>query len=272
MRQFGNDFEKREGGYIMMTWNHFLPFAIVASALWTVGTIAALLHKAGRSSVCLWATAAGLVVYSAFIAGLWMSLGRPPLRTLGETRLWYSFFMVISCMAVYARWHYRWLPLTSQFVAMVFIVINIACPDIHDRSLMPALQSAWFIPHVTIYMFSYSIFGCAFLLAVAGLTMKTNRYLATCDSLVRIGIAFLTLGMLSGCLWAKQAWGSYWSWDPKETWAATTWAVYLGYVHHRLRSSSLITLWWLIAGFLLLQMCWYGVNFLPTASQSMHSY
>ena len=67
--------------------------------------------------------------------------------------------MIVSGLAVYIRWHYRWLPGTSAIVAIVFILINIAKPEIHDQSLMPALQSAWFIPHVTVYMFSYSIFG-----------------------------------------------------------------------------------------------------------------
>ena len=256
----------------MITWGLFLPFAIVAALFWLMGTVAALRQKEGVSRFCVFSMAAGTVVYSAFIAGLWYGLGRPPLRTLGETRLWYSLFMIVSCLMVYIRWHYRWIPLSSTIVALVFVTINIVRPDIHDQSLMPALQSAWFIPHVTVYMFSYSIFGFAFLLAIAGLWQRSERYLSTCDSRARIGIAFLTFGMLSGCIWAKQAWGDFWTWDPKETWAAATWAVYLGYIHHRLRPRSHRAYWWLIIGFLLLQMCWYGVNFLPSASWSMHSY
>ena len=141
---------------------------------------------------------------------------------------------------------------------------------------MPALQSAWFVPHVTVYMFSYSLFGCAFMLAVAGLWRKSGSYLVTTDSLVKIGMAFLTFGMLSGCIWAKQAWGNYWTWDPKETWAAATWCAYLVYVHRRLqggrREHDAVAYVWLIVGFVLLQMCWYGVNLLPWASQSLHSY
>ena len=125
-------------------------------------------------------------------------------------------------------------------------------------------------------MFSYSLFGCAFLLALAGLHRHTDSYLHSADRLVAIGMTFLTLGMLSGCIWAKQAWGSYWSWDPKETWAAATWCAYLVYVHRRLirRDSQGYkgSYVWLIVGFALLQMCWYGVDLLPTASESMHSY
>ncbi|MGN1263169.1 MAG: cytochrome c biogenesis protein [Prevotella sp.] len=260
----------------MITWNSFPVFASASAALWAIGTTAALRKADGRSSTCVWATAAGILVYAAFVIGLWIGLERPPLRTLGETRLWYSLFMIVSGWLVYIRWHYRWLPLFSLIVAAVFIVINVVKPELHDQSLMPALQSAWFVPHVTVYMFSYSLFGCAFLLSLAGLCRHTGRYLDTTDTLVKIGLAFLTFGMLSGCIWAKQAWGDYWSWDPKETWAAATWCAYLVYVHLRLRPSAETAgrapYVWLIVGFLLLQMCWYGVNFLPSAADSMHSY
>ncbi len=88
---------------------------------------------------------------------------------------------------------------------------------------MPALQSPWFVPHVTVYMFSYSVLGCAFIMACAGLAKHRADYLEATDKLVYTGLAFLTVGMLTGAIWAKAAWGHYWSWDPKETWAAVTW-------------------------------------------------
>ena len=258
----------------MISWNIYPPFALCAFLLWLTGALLAVWKSSERHKASLGFTAAGIAVYAGFIAGLWISLGRPPLRTLGETRLWYSLFMVVSGWLVYMRWHYRWIQLFSLLVATVFMIINIVRPEIHDHSLMPALQSLWFVPHVTVYMFSYSLFGCAFLLAVAGWWKHTPAFLASTDRLVMIGMAFLTFGMLSGCIWAKQAWGSYWSWDPKETWAAATWCAYLVYIHRRLRKTAgyTATYSWLIIGFLLLQMCWYGVNFLPSASASMHSY
>ena len=266
----------------MITWDVFLPFAAISVILWTAGVATTFCKAKGCSKVALWCTAIGIVVYTIFIGGLWLSLSRPPLRTLGETRLWYSLFMVVSGWIVYLRWQYRWIQLFSLVVATVFICINIFKPDIHDQSLMLALQSAWFIPHVTVYIFSYSVFGCAFLLAVGGLWKNTGKYLCSTDQLVKIGIAFLTFGMLSGCIWAKQAWGSYWTWDPKETWAAATWCAYLVYIHRRTCISATesqakyrdtrICYVWLVIGFLLLQMCWYGVNLLPSAGSSMHSY
>lgn len=169
-----------------------------------------------------------------FIAGLWEYLQRPPLRTMGETRLWYSFFMGIAGLLTYIRWKYRWILSFSTLLSTVFVVINLLKPEIHDQSLMPALQSVWFIPHVTVYMFSYSVLGCAFIIAVTGLFCHKEEYLQTADNLVYAGVAFLSIGMLLGSLWAKEAWGNYWSWDPKETWAVITWMGYLIYIHLRL--------------------------------------
>ena len=95
------------------------------------------------------------------------------------------------------------------------------------------------------------------------------------DNLVYVGLAFLTVGMLFGALWAKEAWGHYWSWDPKETWAAITWLAYLVYVHYRNlpHHRERLALWMLIVSFILLQMCWWGINYLPSAQgSSVHTY
>ena len=96
-----------------------------------------------------------------------------------------------------------------------------------------------------------------------------------CDNLTYVGLAFMTLGMLTGAIWAKEAWGHYWAWDPKETWAAATWFAYLVYIHFRLgkplkaRPELII----LLVSFVLLQMCWYGINYLPAAQGvSVHTY
>lgn len=261
---------------MMITWNLFQPFALASLACWLCGALLALRPAGGSRRISLGLMGLGFLLYATFVAGLWMALQRPPLRTMGETRLWYSLFMMLSGLLVYLRWRYRWMPLFAWVVAAVFIIINLVRPELHDQSLMPALQSGWFVPHVTVYIFSYSLFGCAALLAVAGLVRRTSSYLASTDRLVTIGMAFLTFGMLSGCIWAKQAWGDYWSWDPKETWAAATWCAYLVYIHRRLRKGESLSLGltygWLLIGFLLLQMCWYGADLLPWASAGMHSY
>jgi len=102
----------------------------------------------------------------------------------------------------------------------------------------------------------------------------TRQSLGLADNLVYIGFAFLTLGLLFGALWAKEAWGHYWTWDPKETWAFITWIIYLLYLHFRypqkLTANQLF--WTLLIAFLVLLMCWFGVNYLPSAANSIHTY
>ncbi len=258
---------------MQVNWDNFYWFASIAVCLWLAGAVFAFCSS-GRNKMAVWLTVGGTLVFGLFITGLWIYLERPPLRTMGETRLWYSFFMVLAGLLTYLRWKYRWILGFSALLATVFVLINLLKPEIHDQTLMPALQSVWFIPHVTVYMFSYSLLGCSFILAIAGLFGKGDEYMKAADSLVYQGVAFLTIGMLLGALWAKEAWGNYWNWDPKETWAAITWGCYLLYIHLRLsgRVHKKILFVLLIFSFLSLQMCWYGINYLPSAQESIHLY
>ena len=268
----------------MAVWDIFIWFGISAMLLSAGGagvsllandhwSLSSLRYRRLRTAAIGLASAA-LLIMIAFAVLLWISLGRPPLRTMGETRLWYSLFALLAGLFTYVRWRYRWILSFSTVLASVFIMINILRPEIHDQTLMPALQSPWFIPHVMVYMFSYSFMGCAFLLAVYGLFSHKAKVMQAADTLIYIGMAFLTFGMLSGSLWAKDAWGHYWNWDPKETWALATWLSYMLYIHKRLTGTgsrrSLCLL--LIFSFLCLQMCWWGVNFLPAAQDSIHVY
>ena len=122
-------------------------------------------------------------------------------------------------------------------------------------------------PAVNIIM---SFFATALYLLFFKKGQPTDEEMEITDNLVYVGLAFMTIGMLFGALWAKEAWGHYWSWDPKETWAAITWFAYLAYIHYRLmpRHRQRLSLWMLIVAFILLQMCWWGINYLPSAQGS----
>lgn len=255
----------------MMGWEVFIYFASATIAASVSASVMSLMNWR-RAAVASSVTASMLLL--GFIGLLWISLGRPPLRTMGETRLWYSFFAGISGLLTYLRWRYKWILSFSTVLSIVFILLNLLKPEIHDQTLMPALQSPWFIPHVTVYMFSYSLLGCAFLIGVVRLFKDSDELLGAADTLVYIGVAFLTFGMLSGSIWAKAAWGHFWNWDPKETWALITWLVYLMYIHLRLyrRGSVKLLCILLIFAFACLQMCWWGINFLPSAAESVHVY
>lgn len=258
-----------------MTWDLFAYFALSSVLCWAVS---AFFAWKGQGSKVYAFSFAGLAIYFAFILGMWISLERPPLRTMGETRMWYSFFLALAGIIVYSRWHYKWILSFSTLMSFVFICINLAKPEIHSKSLMPALQSPWFAPHVIVYMFAYGLLGAATLVAAYMLIKKRgdmHKELNIMDNMVYVGLAFLSFGMLFGALWAKEAWGHYWAWDPKETWAAITWLCYLLYLHYRRicpgqwKDACLI----LLLAFVFLQMCWWGINYLPSArGLSVHTY
>ena len=261
-----------------MEWNHLIYFALPAVFCWGMGAMAA--YRPGKSlQVVLW-TVAGLAIFMAFIVGMWVSLERPPLRTMGETRLWYSFFLPVAGIITYIRWRYKWILSFSTVMSLVFICINLFKPEIHNKTLMPALQSPWFAPHVIVYMFAYAMLGAGAVVAVYLLVRSRKRAIELgvmnlCDNLVYVGTAFLTIGMLFGALWAKEAWGHYWSWDPKETWAVATWLGNLLYIHFRFQKNKQYrsALGILVFAFILLQVCWFGVNYLPSAQgNSVHVY
>lgn len=221
---------------------------------------------------------AGIVLSAVFIAGMWIGQWRPPLRTMGETRLWYSFFLAAAGYAAYRRHRYPWLLTFTAAMAAVFTVINLLKPGIHYAGLMPALQSVWFVPHVVVYMLSYALFAAATIgaciqLRKISLGRADAELYSFIDNMVYVGFGLLTLGMLMGMVWAKDAWGHYWTWDPKETWALATALAYLVYIHMRRRHDApRFTLWMLPLAFALLMITWLGVNYLPAAQGSIHIY
>lgn len=259
----------------MISWDNFMWFAIPTLMCWGSAFLILLLSKRlvlGQILALL-----GLAIFGVFIGLLWVNLERPPMRTMGETRLWYSFFLVLVGYITYLKWKYNWVLSYSLLVAMVFIFINILKPEIHSKNLMPALQSSWFVPHVTAYILSYSILGAATIVGIKQLFKfsenEDEKLIDFTDNLVYIGFGLLMLAMLMGAVWAKAAWGHYWSWDPKETWAFITAATYLFYIHIRWNNKyRKIALWVLSLAFIFLMITWKGVNYLPSAKNSVHVY
>lgn len=219
----------------------------------------------------------GLIIF--YTISLWIHLERPPLRTTGETRLWYSIFVVLISLVIYRTWKYKVLLAGGLFFGVLFMVINHANTEALNKTLAPALQSNWFIPHVIVYMLSYSILGMSWFVAVSGLIPKIKtkwheKEFLIADNLVYIGFGFLTLGLVFGAFWAKEAWGHYWTWDPKETWAMITWLTYLLYIHYRLqhKKDTRKALWILVIAFVLLIICWFGINYMAVGANSIHTY
>ena len=157
--------------------------------------------------------------------------------------------------------------------------------------LVPALQSNWLMMHVTVMILSYaalilgSLLSIGFLIITGGKELNETSFnngsnqsqnlSMTLDNLsyriLGIGFPLLTIGILSGAVWANEAWGSYWSWDPKETWAFLTWLVFAIYLHTRLtkgwqgKKPALIA----SVGFITVWICYLGVNLI---GEGLHSY
>jgi cytochrome c-type biogenesis protein CcsB len=162
------------------------------------------------------------------------------------------------------------------------------------NALVPALQSNWLVMHVTIMIISYgalmigSLFSIAFLVLTEFFKKELeysniyNQPVVSISSLIvdldnlsyrllSFGFPLLTIGILSGSVWANETWGSFWSWDPKETWALITWLIYSIYLHSRIingwtgKKPALIA----TLGFLVVWICYLGVNIF---GKGLHSY
>lgn len=263
----------------MITWDQMIYFSLPTILLLLVG--AWFSYREKRVGAILF-TLLGLALFATYIGLMWASLERPPMRTMGETRLWYSFFAILAGLLVYLRWRYRWILGFSTVLSTVFILINLLKPEIHNKTMMPALESIYFVPHVVSYMFSYAMLGVGLLIAIYVAIKQSElprekvlKLMSGSDNMVYIGLSFLMIGLLLGAIWAKEAWGHYWSWDPKETWAAITMLAYLIYIHYRLQKPLHVkrAIIFLVLAFLCLQICWYGVNYLPSAKGiSIHTY
>jgi cytochrome c-type biogenesis protein CcsB len=166
--------------------------------------------------------------------------------------------------------------------------------------LVPALQSNWLMMHVTVMILSYaalllgSLLSMSFLIVTASKSSEAttdfsgettngtehslrslNPLAFTLDNLsyriLGLGFPLLTIGILSGAVWANEAWGSYWSWDPKETWALLTWLIFAIYLHMRLskgwegKNPAILA----SLGFVIIWICYLGVNLL---GEGLHSY
>jgi cytochrome c-type biogenesis protein CcsB len=161
-------------------------------------------------------------------------------------------------------------------------------PNISSKimPLIPALKSNWLITHVITCFLGYAAFGLSFGFSLMYL-FKGNESGNDSNSFVRlipdggildelnyqmvvIGFLMLTLGIITGSVWAHSAWGSYWSWDPKETWSLITWLVYAAVIHSRLvrgwKGRKIVIL--CIVGFACVLFTYFGVNYLA----GLHSY
>ena len=234
-----------------------------------------------------WLITAGFVLHAAFTLLRYIQDGHTPITNLHESL---SFFS-LSVVGVFIFFERRFkIFILGSFVtplALILLLLSTLFP-MGITPLNPALQSKWLAVHTVVAFVGYASFAVAFGAAVmyliqerflkrkklGGLFQRLPSLNALDDINYRcltLGFPLLTVAIISGAIWAETAWGTYWSWDPKETWSLITWFVYAALLHGRLttgwrgRKAAILA----IAGFLVLLFTFLGVNLLLSG---LHSY
>ena len=255
----------------MMNWNDYPWFAVPALIGWGASIGLALARKARPAAT---AAAAGIAFCAAFAGRECFCTGHLPFQTVAEARMWLSLAVACLTLGLYARWRLCLPHLVGLAAASVFVLLNLFKPDLRETPLNPLLQSGWYLPHVVSYIMAYALLSSATVQAVVRWT-RCKRFCPgeAADRCVYAGFSFLLCGLLCGALWAFQAWGAFWAWDAKETWALATATGYALYLHIRLRrGDSAVAGWVLVAAFAMLTMTWLGISYLPAAQSSLHVY
>ena len=221
--------------------------------------------------------------YESYLIGA--DVGHIPISNLYEVFILFS--LITSLFYLYYEQHYA----TRQLGAFVMLVISAAVGFLlwytvtrdaaEIQPLVPALQSWWMKIHVPANFIGYGTFALSAMVASAYL-LKSSGYLVDrlpslelLDDLmykaISVGFAFFTVATILGALWAAEAWGGYWSWDPKETWALIVWLNYAAWLHMRLMTGlrGRVAAWWALVGLLVTTFAFLGVNMFLSG---LHSY
>ena len=186
--------------------------------------------------------------------------------------------LVLFLYRIQKRWKIMpFIMFGSTIVAL--ILLSIASSPIAPKDIqppIPALQSMWLVLHVIFAFIGESFFTVSFITAIYSLAVKDKEKKLNAERLtytaIAIGYPIYTAGaLIFGAIWAEAAWGTYWSWDPKETWALITWLVYTAFLHARMvkKLRANITSILAIVGFAFTIFTFFGVNFLLSG---LHSY
>ena len=246
-------------------------------------------EKIGKTATAL--TAAALTLQTAGLGLRWresyqMGFGHAPLTNMYESVIFFSW--AIGLFYLLLAWKYRARTVGAFAAPLAFLAMAYAsfAPGVSRTiaPLIPALQSNWLIAHVVTCFIGYAGFavaaalGVMYLLKERAFTKKQPSRLpeaAILDDLIHktmiFGFIWLSAGIITGAIWADSAWGTYWSWDPKETWSLITWFFYAITLHARYTKglSGGRVAWLAVIGLACVLFTYYGVNFLLSG---LHSY
>ena len=235
----------------------------------------------------------GLALLTVMILLRWREAGRPPFSNMYESLILFAWSIALIYLALELIYNIR----IAGVVAAVLTVVSIAAASFFDPSiepLMPALQSNWLAYHVLTCFVGYAGFAVSAGASVVYLILKAmgktsgeegtggpSKELLKSMQLfnyeaVRFGFLFLGVGIITGAVWANEAWGTYWSWDPKETWSLITWIIYAIMIHFKyvsgrfgIKDLNTFNAVLSIIGFFAVIFTYFGVNFVLSG---LHSY
>ena len=240
--------------------------------------------KDGVAKLAVGLQALGLVLHTAALVCRGIGAGRLPLTNQYEFATSFAWGLCLVSLIFVLRFRF---PVLGAFAApVIFLIIGYAAMQSKEvRELMPSLRSNWLGFHVSTAIIAYGAFGVSFVLSVIFLLrdrMKASGFLdqhipnrEKLDMIsyrsVSLGLLFLTFTIVTGAIWAERAWGSYWSWDPKETWSLVTWIIYAAYLHLRIRRGwqGRVAAVFAAVGFVCVIFTYIGVN---TLLPGIHSY
>jgi len=231
----------------------------------------------------------GLIIHSGGLALRWMEThqtgyGYVPLSNMYESLIFFSWTIVLIYLIIELKYQQRIIGLFVTPFAFLAIALTSIIPGVDAKitPLVPALQSNWLAIHVITCFFGYAAFALSFGISILYLIREKNegisKWLPPAPLLdeinyksIIIGFPMLTLGIVTGAAWANYAWGTYWSWDPKETWSLITWFIYAAFLHARItrdwrgRKAAILS----VVGFSAVLFTYFGVNYLLSG---LHSY
>jgi cytochrome c-type biogenesis protein CcsB len=216
-----------------------------------------------------------------------LGVGHAPLSNLYESLVFFSWAIIFLYQIIERK--YENLTIGAFAAPLAFLTMAYASFSTNVNStiqpLVPALKSNWLITHVVTCFIGYAAFAIAFGISVMYLFKQKDSEgthslrshfpdLSVLDELIHqmvmFGFLFLSIGIITGAVWANSAWGRYWGWDPKETWSLVTWFIYATLLHARMmrgwngRRIAVLS----IIGFAAVLFTYFGVNYLP----GLHSY
>ena len=234
-------------------------------------------QKAGQAKIGFALAVAGLGIHTIAIILRTFQSGHAPFTNMYESLSFLAWAMVVAFVFVEVKFK---APRVAAYMMLIIIaVMALASSPLMPKDaapLVPALQSYWLWLHVSVTLLGEAFFAVAFIASIMYLRAKDAEKREKLDSVayrcVAIGFPLFTLGgLIFGMVWAQKAWGTYWSWDPKEVWSLITWFVFALYLHTRIvmgwkgKRSAMIA----ILGFLAALFTFFGVNYLLSG---LHSY